>query len=201
MQAESGFTYLPDNPSSPKPALGGKAQRLEVTLNAPGLYRVIRRNSELTGFDQTKISIAISKAFLAVEGSGLAASRNFEETIASLTHSVMTKLIRHKPEGGSFHIEEIQDQVELCLVRAGHYQVARAYMLYREARAWERAAGQAAEQHHDSYSSSPGSMVKQAGNSEPTRRIQCLKRVIAAACADLDQLEPEEQPRKTAEVY
>src|SRR5690606_25827935 len=38
-----------------------------------------------------------------------------------------------------FHIEEIQDQVELSLMRSGEHDVARAYVLYREKRSQERA--------------------------------------------------------------
>src|SRR5438034_870216 len=47
--------------------------------------------------------------------------------------------MRRKPEGGAIHIEEIQDQVELALMRGGEHEVARAYVLYRERRSQERA--------------------------------------------------------------
>ena len=47
--------------------------------------------------------------------------------------------MKRKPEGGAIHIEEIQDQVELALMRGGEHEVARAYVLYREKRSQERA--------------------------------------------------------------
>ncbi len=108
-----------------------------------GRYRVIRRNGKLTAFDPTKIQVAMTKAFLAVEGGTAAASRRIHDTVEALTRQVVEALTRRQPEGGTFHIEDIQDQVELALMRAGHHKVARAYVLYREARARERAARQA----------------------------------------------------------
>ena len=47
--------------------------------------------------------------------------------------------MKRKPDGGAIHIEEIQDQVELALMRGGEHEVARAYVLYREKRSQERA--------------------------------------------------------------
>ncbi|RMD79655.1 MAG: ribonucleoside-diphosphate reductase subunit alpha [Gammaproteobacteria bacterium] len=103
-------------------------------------YQVIRRNGKLTAFDATKIQVAMTKAFLAVEGGTAAASRRVHDTVEALTREVVSALTRRRPEGGTFHIEDIQDQVELALMRAGHHKVARAYVLYREERARERAA-------------------------------------------------------------
>ena len=42
--------------------------------------------------------------------------------------------MRRLHSGGTIHIEEIQDQVELELMRAGEYKVAKGYVLYREER-------------------------------------------------------------------
>ncbi len=106
----------------------------------PGTRQVIRRNGKVTAFDHSKIVVAITKAFLAVEGGTAAASRRIHETVEGLTEQVCEALFRRFPDGGTVHIEDIQDQVELALMRAGHHKVARAYVLYREARARERAA-------------------------------------------------------------
>src|SRR2546423_12253121 len=103
-------------------------------------YRVIRRNGAGVGFEPSKIAIAVTKAFLAVNGGQSAASARVRELTAQLTDHVVTALMRRKPEGGAIHIEEIQDQVELALMRGGEHEVARAYVLYREKRAQERAA-------------------------------------------------------------
>lgn len=111
----------------------------EVQAMIPGELRVIRRNGKLTGFDPNKIRIAITKAFLAVEGGQAAASRRIHDTVADLTEQVVRALMRRLPAGGSIHIEDIQDQVELALMRGGHHKVARAYVLYREERARLRA--------------------------------------------------------------
>src|SRR5690606_10957565 len=89
-----------------------------------------------------KISVAMTKAFIAVEGGQSAASSRVREVVARLTEEVVHALTRRRPEGGTFHIEDIQDQVELALMRSGDHDVARAYVLYREARARERAKQQ-----------------------------------------------------------
>ncbi|MCC7169272.1 MAG: ribonucleoside-diphosphate reductase subunit alpha, partial [Planctomycetes bacterium] len=103
-------------------------------------YKVIRRNGAVVGFEPSKISIAMTKAFLAVNGGQSAASARVREQVTVLTESVVAALVKRKPEGGAIHIEEIQDQVELALMRGGEHEAARAYVLYREKRSQERAA-------------------------------------------------------------
>ncbi|MFN6961417.1 MAG: ribonucleoside-diphosphate reductase subunit alpha, partial [Rhodocyclaceae bacterium] len=103
-------------------------------------YQVIRRNGEAVAFNPDKIAVAISKAFIAVEGSEAGASSRVREIVARLTETVVAALTRRLPDGGAVHIEDIQDQVELALMRAGEHDVAKAYVLYREKRAAERAA-------------------------------------------------------------
>ena len=102
-------------------------------------YKVIRRNGAVVGFEPSKIAIAVTKAFLAVNGGQSAASARVRELTAQLTENVVNALMKRKPDGGAIHIEEIQDQVELALMRGGEHEVARAYVLYREKRAQERA--------------------------------------------------------------
>jgi len=102
-------------------------------------YKVIRRNGAVVGFEPGKISVAVTKAFLAINGGQGAASARVRELVEKLTATVVNALIRRQPNGGTFHIEDIQDQVELSLMRSGEHEVARAYVLYREERARERA--------------------------------------------------------------
>ncbi|VFR29393.1 Ribonucleotide reductase of class Ia (aerobic), alpha subunit [plant metagenome] len=102
-------------------------------------YHVIRRNGAVVGFEPGKIAIAITKAFLAVNGGQGAASARVRELVDNLTQQVVNALLRNRPNGGTFHIEDIQDQVELSLMRSGEHDAARAYVLYREKRAQERA--------------------------------------------------------------
>jgi len=102
-------------------------------------YHIIRRNGAVVAFEPNKIAIALMKAFLAVHGTQGAASASVRETVDVLTGAVVRGLMRSRPGGGTFHIEDVQDQVELALMRGGHHEVARAYVLYREHRAQERA--------------------------------------------------------------
>ncbi|HEY0858729.1 MAG TPA: ATP cone domain-containing protein, partial [Albitalea sp.] len=102
-------------------------------------YQIIRRNGAVVSFEPNKIAVALMKAFLAVHGTQGAASASVRETVDSLTEMVVRALLRSRPGGGTFHIEDVQDQVELGLMRGGHHEVARAYVLYRERRAQERA--------------------------------------------------------------
>ncbi|MEY4597448.1 MAG: hypothetical protein RLZZ445_245 [Pseudomonadota bacterium] len=102
-------------------------------------YKIIRRNGAVVGFEPSKIAIAMTKAFIAVNGGQGAASARVREQVAALTESVVNALVRRQPSGGTFHIEDIQDQVELAMMRNGEHHVARAYVLYREERSKERA--------------------------------------------------------------
>ncbi|MBC7501294.1 MAG: ribonucleoside-diphosphate reductase subunit alpha [Herminiimonas sp.] len=108
-----------------------------------GDYRIIRRNGAVVPFEPSKIAIAVTKAFLAVNGGQGAASARVRELVEQLTSSVVAALVRRQPAGGTFHIEDIQDQVELSLMRSGEHDVARAYVLYRAKRMEERAQQQA----------------------------------------------------------
>ncbi|AIT26650.1 ribonucleoside-diphosphate reductase, alpha subunit [Bordetella holmesii 41130] len=103
-------------------------------------YNIIRRNGSVVGFEPGKIAIAMTKAFLAVNGGQGAASARVRELVEQLTVQVVSALVRNRPSGGTFHIEDVQDQVELSLMRSGQHDVARSYVLYRERRAQERAA-------------------------------------------------------------
>jgi hypothetical protein len=102
-------------------------------------YRVIGRNGSVTPFDPSKIAVALNKAFLAVEGTSAAVSWRVHETVEALTAQVVGALTRRPDVGRTFHIEGVQDQVELALMRGEHHKVARAYVLYREERTRWRA--------------------------------------------------------------
>ena len=107
--------------------------------------QVIRRNGAVSKFDASKISVAMTKAFLAVEGHSAAASAACAKSSEQLTAAVVGALSRRMSDGGTFHIEDIQDQVELALMRGEHHKVARAYVLYRDERTRERAEQEAAK--------------------------------------------------------
>lgn len=107
--------------------------------NALSQYQIIRRNGAVVPFEPNKIAVAMMKAFLAVHGTQGAASASVRETVEVLTQGVIRALMRSRPAGGTFHIEDVQDQVELGLMRSEHHEIARAYVLYREKRSQERA--------------------------------------------------------------
>jgi len=112
----------------------------DLSAHSAAALQVIRRHGAVVEFHPEKISVALTKAFLAVEGSQSATSSRVRELVARLTETVVRSLTRRLPDGGRVHIEDIQDQVELALMRSGEHDVARAYVLYRERRAAERAA-------------------------------------------------------------
>src|SRR5947199_56463 len=142
-------------------------------------YKVIRRNGAVVGFEPSKISVAMTKAFLAVNGAHGAASARIRELVGALTDNVVGALLRRQPQGGTFHIEDIQDQVELALMRSGEHDVARAYVLYREERAKARAQEKAAK------AGDGGIHVIEGGQRIPLDENR-LQRLIAA-----DLLDPE----------
>jgi len=107
---------------------------LDISANEPGLIKTIKRNGKVVRFDDEKIKVAITKAFIAVEGTNAATSNRIYEQIDELTQQIGQAFKRRLPSGGTIHIEDIQDQVELALMRSSQYKVARAYVLYREER-------------------------------------------------------------------
>ena len=138
----------------------------------PGKMRVIKRNGKVVSFVEEKIKVAIMKAFLAVEGGTAAGSSRIHENVDILTKAVVEVFERRMPSGGTIHIEEIQDQVELQLMRSEHHKVARSYVLYREARKQER---------------------KEAIPVDSTKDDQDnpISAIINKACADLNDVDPE----------
>jgi ribonucleoside-diphosphate reductase alpha chain len=119
-----------------------------VSSNPFDQYKVIRRNGSVVVFEPAKISIALTKAFIAVNGGQGAASARVREMVEQLTNGVVSALMRRQPHGGTMHIEDIQDQVELGLMRSGEHDVARTYVLYREERARSRAKSRSKEPAH-----------------------------------------------------
>ena len=112
-----------------------------IAATAPGQLRVIKRNGTVVPYTEDKIGVAMTKAFLAVEGGTAAASPRIRELVTGLAGQVSSTFTRRLPSGGTIHIEDVQDQVELALMRSGEHKVARAYVLYREERARARESG------------------------------------------------------------
>ncbi|MEY4645835.1 MAG: putative ribonucleoside-diphosphate reductase, alpha chain, partial [Pseudomonadota bacterium] len=142
-------------------------------------YQIIRRNGAVVPFAPNKIAVALMKAFLAVHGTQGAASASVREDVESLTQAVVRALMRSRPGGGTFHIEDVQDQVELGLMRSGHHEVARAYVLYRERRAQERAKEKQPE-----APKAPVLHVTEGSQRMPLD-MDRLQAMIEAACANL----------------
>src|SRR5580698_1592205 len=117
-----------------KPTALTYTPHFDIAQTAPGLIKVIRRNGTVTSFDANKIAVAMTKAFLAVEGDTAAGSSRIHERVSTLTKKIADTFMRRLHSNGTIHIEEIQDQVELELMRTAEYKVAKAYVLYREER-------------------------------------------------------------------
>ena len=152
------------------------------TLSSEPGYQVIRRNGAVTPFDPTKIAVAVTKAFLAVEGAGAAGSRRVHDVVAGLTEQVVVSLTRRVDAGRTFHIEDVQDQVELALMRGEHHKVARAYVLYREARAKERARTSPTA----TPATAPSMRMRSAEGVLVPLDSARLAAVVGEACANLD---------------
>ncbi|MGN6580619.1 MAG: ribonucleoside-diphosphate reductase subunit alpha [Bordetella sp.] len=149
-------------------------------------YQIIRRNGSVVGFEPSKIAIAMTKAFLAVNGGQGAASARVRELVEQLTAQAVNALVRNRPGGGTFHIEDVQDQVELALMRSGEHDVARAYVLYREKRAQERAAAAHAPGAEAAPAGEPVLHVTENGARRPLD-MAALRATIEAAGEGLTQ--------------
>ena len=170
---------------SAAPAISAPITPPALPVSAPARqplaqYQIIRRNGAVVGFEPSKIAVAMMKAFLAVHGTQGAASASVREVVDELTQAVVRALMRSRPGGGTFHIEDVQDQVELGLMRSGHHEVARAYVLYRERRAQERAQQQAEV-------AAPASTLRVLQKGELVALDQqALEALFSQACANLD---------------
>jgi len=161
----------------------------ETTVITPGQMRVIKRNGSVVPYDQEKIGIAITKAFLAVEGGAAAASTRIHNKVNELANSVTMTFSRRMPSGGTLHIEEIQDQVELELMRSEERTVARSYVLYREERTRVRKEETAEEQ---TQQTEPGIKVILDDGTEATLDIKRINTIVEEACEGLKDVSAEE---------
>jgi ribonucleoside-diphosphate reductase alpha chain len=161
--------------------LGNPAENIGHTATSSALanYQIIRRNGAVVPFEPNKIAIALMKAFLAVHGTQGAASASVREVVDSMTQAVIKALVRSRPGGGTFHIEDVQDQVELGLMRSSNHEVARAYVLYRERRTQERA--------QTKVEKAPAAPVLHVidGGQRVALDIPYLQKLIENACAGL----------------
>ncbi len=154
-----------------------------IAATAPGQLRVIKRNGTVVPYELSKISVAITKAFLAVEGGTAAASSRIHETVARLTEQVTATFERRMPSGGTIHIEDVQDQVELSLMRAGEHKIARDYVIYREEQARKRAAKQALSPATQAAAGNIN-VIQLDGSSAPLD-LDRIHTIVNEACFDL----------------
>ncbi len=171
--------------ASPAPAAGSAAWN-ESTASGiePGRLRVIKRNGAVVPYDPSKISVAITKAYLAVEGGQAAGSTRIHESVANMAGGISAIFDRRMPSGGTIHIEDIQDQVELALMRAGEHKVARTYVIYREERAKARTRAQEKADHARRPREQDFAVTLQDGRQAPLDTVR-LRTIIDEACAGL----------------
>ena len=162
----------------------GKTQSSSASsATAPGQIRVIKRNGAVVGYDESKVVVAITKAYLAVEGGTAAASSRVHDTVVKLGKQISVIFRRRMPSGGTIHIEDIQDQVELALMRTGEHKVARSYVLYRAERA--RLRDQQRVREHEEI---PAISVTYADGTQGPLDTLRLRTVIDEACEGLDSV-------------
>ena len=153
------------------------------SATAPGQIRVIKRNGAVVGYDESKIVVAITKAYLAVEGGTAAASSRVHETVIRLAQQISIIFFRRMPSGGTIHIEDIQDQVELALMRTGEHKVARNYVIYRAEHARLRETQRTREQ-----DLTPAIAVTYADGTQGPLDTVRLRTVIDEACEGLENV-------------
>ena len=156
----------------------------DLNITAPGKLRVIKRNGKVVSFEEDKIKIAVTKAFLANESGNAAASERIHRKVEDITKDVQDIFKRRMPSGGTLHIEEIQDQVELQLMRSEEYVVARKYILYREERASERTKDKTQQ---TTVEAPAISVTKKDGTKVPLD-INRLASVVNHACEGLEDV-------------
>ena len=188
VDVSAGSIHTGDKPVGQNGDRPGPEYTGEATAYQPGEYNVIRRNGKVTAFNASKISVAITKAFLEVEGGTAAASTRVHEKVKELSEQVVRGVTRRLSSGGTVHIEDIQDQVELALMRAGEQKVARAYVIYREERA--RARIEKDRDAEDEQSDTTGVInVKTADGALKKLDMERVLAVVNEACNGMEQVD------------
>lgn len=141
---------------------------------------VIKRDGKLAPYKNDKIAVAITKAILAAEGHDAPNAEHVKQLAEQIVESIGSRFDKLYPSGGSINIEDIQDQVELGLMRQGMQKVARTYVLYREEHAQKRRENQPNEEAHPHFK-----MVKADGSESPLN-IGRIRTVVANACEGLE---------------
>ena len=177
--------------SEQNPAPTKTEQKTKAPAITPGQMRVIKRNGSVVTYDQEKIAIAITKAFLAVEGGAAAASTRIHNKVNELANVVTMTFSRRMPSGGTLHIEEIQDQVELALMRSEERTVARSYVLYREERTKARKE-RTGEEEGEKKQEKTGIKVVLDDGTESNLDEQRLYTMVAEACEGLQDVSIDE---------
>ena len=168
---------------SPLASAPGNDDGISVTSTAPGQLRVIKRNGAVVAYSESKISVAITKAYLAVEGGNAAASTRIHESVAQLGGLITDIFRRRMPSGGTIHIEDIQDQVELALMRTGEHKIARSYVIYRAEHTRLREQKQESEK-----TDHPEITVTFEDGTQGPLDTQRLKTIITEACEGLEDV-------------
>lgn len=150
----------------------------------PGSLKVISRTGRVSQFDESRIAAAMKKAFLAVEGDNAVSSDRIHDVVNQSVKQISNVLNNRWPSGGTIHIENIQDLVELVLMRAGEHQVARAYVLYREAR-------RSAREQHKPEATGPSINVRLDSGEQIQLDHHWLRSTIEKSCQGLTDVDPE----------
>src|SRR3990167_6560205 len=169
--------------ASQAPSANIHIKDLELLATMPGILRVIRRNGELARYDDHRIIVAIKKAFLSIEGKNATSSDRVQQISEEITRNITHRLNHRWPDGGTIHIESIQDQVELELMRAGEHKVARSYVLYREKRR------EAREVLSQQIEEKPVHVILENG-SKQRLDIHMLSNLAIEACQQLSDVSP-----------
>ena len=176
------------NPSvSSDSSQSGSQRSSTAPAIAPGQIRVIKRNGAVVPYDESKIIVAITKAYLAVEGGTAAASSRVHETVSKMGRQISVIFRRRMPSGGTIHIEDIQDQVELALMRTGEHKVARSYVIYRADHARLREL-----RIHQQDTAQSEIMVTYADGIQGSLDTARLRTVIDEACEGLESVSADE---------
>lgn len=154
------------------------------TLKPGQLYVMRRDNRTLVPFNPEKIAIAITKAYLNVEGGNAAASRRVHEVVSQITDQVAHAVSRYLNTDGFVRVEEIQDQVELALMRNELHKVARTYILYRE----ERRQARESKPKEPTFGENAIQVTLEDGRTLPLDEAR-MRATIENACAGLKEVD------------
>ena len=152
----------------------------------PGKVYVKKRCGDIAEFNEEKILTAIKKAFIANDPNRAQHSEQLQHQLQHYTQHVLQMVESRRNDSQIIEIEQIQDYVEITLMREGEHQVARSYVLYRAQRNEERKQ----QQENTDIQENTAYYVHIDNNQSIELTLEWITTIVKQACSQCNNVDP-----------